>query len=232
MKTNAHFLVASHPQPVLPRWSHDTPHWQPDVTTRDTDNSARAMHVPPAGACFSKPMRAVVVLAFCQSLFFAALWLLLMAQAGAAPANSQPSNSLNLVLSSFKPISTRDPFTKKQAAQHLATEVVVQEESSDRLEVAVPTEQTPPPPPKITMVPVTFQLQGTLYQSGNPSAIINGTLVFQDKTVTLTAGNRTFKVVPVEIGRESVRLHIGDRTVDLRMDRPQLTVELPDTVLQ
>ena len=79
-----------------------------ELTTRPLERGsheysrARALHV-------------VGLLAFGQSLIFLAIWLLICASAGAAPAK-KPEFSADLQLSTYEPTKKRDPFSNAAAS--------------------------------------------------------------------------------------------------------------------
>jgi len=60
-------------------------------------------------------------------------------------------------------------------------------------------------------------LEGILYESANPSAIVNGRLLTLDKSVTLPAGNGEVKVRAVEITREHVVVEASGQKIELRL---------------
>ena len=138
----------------------------------------------------SSAIRIVGILAFCQSLIFLVIWLLVCSTAGAA-TKAQVEFTPELKLSTYEPVKVRDPFARLGGA--------------GRDGKATPS------------TPIALQLEGILYQSTNPSAIVNGKLVTLNKIVTLNAGNGEVQVKAVEITRESVLLDVGGQRVELRL---------------
>ena len=137
----------------------------------------------------SSAMRIVGILAFCQSLMFLALWLLMCAAAGAA--NAPIEFVPDLKTSTYQPTNARDPFAKPG--------------------IAMQATKTAP------TIPISLQLQGILYQPANPSAIVNDKLLTLNKIVSFNTGNSEVQVKAVEITRESVVLDIGGQRVELRL---------------
>jgi hypothetical protein len=137
------------------------------------------------------PARTAVLLAFGQSLLFLVLWLFVCLSAGAATGTPTPPG-FRLEPSVYKPGKTRDPFMVAGAARASVTGVASR--------------------------PVDFRLQGILFESANPSAIINDQLVTLNKIVSLSAGGVDIQVKAVEITRERVVLEVGGQQVELRMD--------------
>ena len=135
-------------------------------------------------------MRTVAIMAFCQSLLFLLLWLAICVRAGAATP-PQTTFQPYLIVSAYNPVTQRDPLGKSGLSQ----------ESKVAPGVAV-----------------AFRLEGILYSPSSPSAIVNGTLVTLNKTVTLTDGNGQTQVKPVEITRERVVLETGGQRVELRLN--------------
>jgi hypothetical protein len=144
-----------------------------------------------AGHSMARAVRIVGFMAFAQSLLFLVIWLLVCSSAGAATAK-RAGFSTDLELSTYDPTNNRDPFSK----------------------VAVNSPEAKPLPG----VAIALQLEGILYESGDPSAIVNGRLLTLNKTVTLSGANGEVKVRAVEITRDHVVVEAGDRRIDLRLN--------------
>jgi Tfp pilus assembly protein PilP len=217
MKLLVHTLPS--PANIFPTWravARDDS--KPEVTARVPVANPR-----PLPSAVSGPVRTVVIIAFCHSLFFLALWLFLCASAGAATSD-HVGGMTELKASTYAPKASRDPFfVNLPQAPAPAGE--------NKLSAAS-TMDEPPPVAPVTMIPVTFELQGTLYQSGNSTALINGSLATLNKQVALAVGDRVVKIVPVEISRERVKIKAGETVVELMMDKPQVTVDLPESVFK
>lgn len=138
----------------------------------------------------SRAVRLVGLMAIAQSLVILAIWLLVCANAGAAPAKKAGFNP-DLQLSTFEPVKSRDPFTKVGVSS--------------------------PEAKALPGVAIALQLEGILYESSNPSAIVNGQLLTLDKSVNLPAGNGEVKVRAVEITRDHVVVEAGGQRIDLRL---------------
>jgi hypothetical protein len=138
----------------------------------------------------SSAVRIVGILAFGQSLIFLVIWLLVCANAGAA-TGPKAEFTPELKVSSYEPAKVRDPFARPGA-----------------------TAQDGKVAPSVAFA---FQLQGILYQSTSPSAIINDKLVTLNKIVTLSAENAEVQVKAVEITRDGVVLEVGGQKVELRL---------------
>lgn len=134
--------------------------------------------------------RWVGLMAFAQSLLFLAVWLLVCAAAGAAPTEKTGFHP-ELVVSTYEPTKTRDPFGKVGG--------------------------TTPEVKALPGTPIALQLEGILYEAANPAAIVNGRLLTLNKTVTLTAGNGEVTVRAVEITRDHVVLEAGGQRTELRL---------------
>ena len=65
--------------------------------------------------------------------------------------------------------------------------------------------------------PMVFRLDGILYQSNDPAASVNGTLVRLNKVVTISTGGQDVKVKAVEITREKVVLEANGQKVELKI---------------
>ena len=138
----------------------------------------------------SRALRVVGLMAFAQSLMFLVFWLLICASAGAKTAK-KADFSPDLQLSTFEPSKSRDPFGKVGVSS--------------------------PEIKSLPGAPIALQLEGILYESSNPSAIVNGRLLTLDKSVTLTAGNGEVKVRAVEITRDHVIVEANGQRIDLRL---------------
>jgi len=138
----------------------------------------------------SRAIRVVGLMALAQSLMFLVIWLLICASAGATPTK-KPEFNPNMQLSTFEPSNSRDPFGKVGV-------------SSPEIK-ALPG------------APIALQLEGILYESSHPSAIVNGRLLTLDKSVTLPAGNGEVKVRAVEITRDRVVVEANGQKIELRL---------------
>jgi len=138
----------------------------------------------------SRAMRVVGLLAFAQSLVFLVIWLLVCSSAGAAPAK-KTTFTPDLQLSTFAPAKSRDPF--------------------GRVGVSSPEVKSVPG------APIALQLDGILYESSNPAAIVNGRLLTLNKTVTLTTANGEVQVRAVEITRDRATVEAGGQKIELRL---------------
>jgi len=138
----------------------------------------------------SRALRVVGVMAFAQSLLFLVIWLLVCSTAGAATARKAGFGS-DLQLSTFQPVNGRDPFSK----------------------VGVTSAEAKPLPGS----PIALQLDGILYETANPSAIVNGQLLTLDKSVTLPAGNGEVKVRAIEIARDHVVVDAAGQKIELKL---------------
>ncbi len=137
-----------------------------------------------------RALRWVGLMAFAQSLLFLVVWLLVCAAAGAAPAGKAGFHP-ELVVSTYEPTKTRDPFGKVGG--------------------------TTPEVKALPGTPIALQLEGILYEATNPAAIVNGRLLTLNKTVTLTAGNGEVTVRAVEITRDHVVVEAGGQRTELRL---------------
>jgi hypothetical protein len=144
-----------------------------------------------AGKSWPSRVQIVGILAFIQSLLFLVLWLWICGIAGAAtPAKTE--FSLELKLSNYDPTKERDPFTKGSTPKVVATNS----------------------PAAATFV---FHLDGILFESTNPSAIVNGKLLTLDKIVNLNGGNGQIQVKAIEIVRDRVVLEAGGKRIELHI---------------
>jgi hypothetical protein len=110
--------------------------------------------------------------------------------AGTLPADETVS-AYKLIESSYKTTKTRDPFADKT--------------------------QISPSSKQVAGTPLVFRLDGILYETNDPSASINGTLVRLNKPVTLVTDSGTVKVKAIEITREKVVLEVNDQKVELKI---------------
>lgn len=140
----------------------------------------------------SQTLHIVGLMAFGQSLLFLLLWLFICMSAGAAATPQKPKPELEQ--SVYEPSSARNPFVKPGTPTAGA--------------------QT------IGSVPLVFRLQGILYSSKRPAAMINNVLVELDKPVTITSGNVEVEVKAVAITRDTVVLEAGGQRAELRMSVP------------
>jgi hypothetical protein len=155
------------------------------VATEDAETGTQVWRFPSA-------VRVAGILAFCQSLIFLVIWLLVCATAGAA-TKPKAEFAPELKASTYEPTNLRDPFAKPGVASQDAK--------------AAPG------------APIIFQLQGILYQPTNPSAIVNDRLLTLNKIVTLNTGNVEVQVKAVEITRNTVVLEVGGQKVELQLSK-------------
>jgi hypothetical protein len=147
-----------------------------------------------------KAVRIVGLLAFGQSLLFLALWLLMCASAGAAPAK-QPEFTTDLSVSTYNPTKQRSPLSKLPAG-------VIEVKSQPG-------------------VPLRLQLDGILYEATNPAAIVNGQVLSLNKVVTINSDGIEAAVRAVEITRSRVVLEVAGRTVELSLRTQSATDSEP-----
>ena len=147
----------------------------------------------PPGRQWPSAIRIVGILAFCQSIIFLVIWLLICATAGAA---TKPTTEFapELKRSSYDPVNARDPFAKPGF-------------TGQSVKAG-------------TVSPSAFQLQGILYEPDNPSAIVNDKLVTLNKIVTLNAGNAEVQVKVVGITRTNVTVEVGAQRIELQLSSP------------
>jgi hypothetical protein len=137
-----------------------------------------------------KTVRIVGLLAFGQSLLFLALWLLICASAGAAPAKNAEFTP-DLSLSTYEPVKQRSPLSKSVVGVH-----DLKVESG---------------------IPVKLQLEGILYEAANPAAIVNGQVLLLNKLVTIRSDGGDVQVRAVEITRSHVVIETGGHKMELRL---------------
>ena len=148
----------------------------------------------------SAAVRMVGILAFGQSLLFLLLWFLVCASAGAATSPRSATFNPTLQTSTYEPTKTRDPFSN------------------------VPVTALPGMAAKLPAgTPLQFQLNGILYETTNPSAIVNGQLVTLNKTVTMSSGGANILVKATAITRRTVSLEINVKKLDLEMNAEKVT---------
>jgi hypothetical protein len=144
----------------------------------------------------------VAVIAIGQSLLFLAVLLFFCLAASAEPAPKEFVPELQM--STYGPRLSRDPFVSRVVAQ-MAPEVKV-----------------------LPGMPIVFQLQGILYQDGNPSALVNGQLLTKNKLTKITSDGKTVEVRAVEITRDRVVLESGGQRVELSMNaKPSVKGDQP-----
>ena len=144
----------------------------------------------PAASGLSSSVHIVGILAFGQSLLFLLLWLFFCAWAGAATSPA-PASDLELTLSSYHPAQTRDPF---------------QLGPTRSIEAKIAAETGPE-----------FVLQGILYDTTSPAAIVNDHLVTLNKSVNLPGKSGVVAVKAIEITRDRVILEASGKKTELRL---------------
>ncbi len=163
-----------------------------DIRTAVATAQAEIAAVEPAGiraTPWSRKLGWVGLLAFGQSLLMLGILLFFCMAAGAAPAPKEFKPQLQA--STYSPVRARSPFAKTNTGT---------------------TEAKPVPG-----VPIALQLQGILYQDGNPSAMVNNHLLTLNKPVMLRAGGADFEVRAVEITRDRVVIETSGQRVELTM---------------
>lgn len=135
-------------------------------------------------------MRVVGVLAFGQSLLFLVIWLIICASAGAATPPKKVDFNPTLVASTYQPAKQRSPFTKVASSSEAVLSVANKN---------------------------AFQLEGILYSTSNPSAIVNGQLMTLNKIVTLELNGAKVPVRAVAITRDKVTLEATGKKFELQM---------------
>ena len=150
---------------------------------------------PPAVKPSSSPWplgrHVVGILAFIHSLIFLVLWLWICANAGAGTSATADFRA-DLRQSHYNPTQARDPFSRPGSTTAEAKAVPVS--------------------------PLVFHLDGILYESANASAIVNGTLLSLNKTVSLSSGKEEVQVKAVEITRNRVVLEARGQRVELQIN--------------
>jgi hypothetical protein len=70
-------------------------------------------------------------------------------------------------------------------------------------------------------VSVTLQLEGILYETGHPAAIVSGHILTLNKTVTIgDPGNGGVQLKAVEITRDRALVEMGGQKIELLLNRP------------
>lgn len=194
--------MKSHTQPVT--WTHRA--WADAVVTVDECRSIRktasvvnietesAVRRRAMGDSLAGPLRIVVVLAFCQTIFFIALFLFICARAGAA-TESKPTFNPELSVSAYMSKTVRDPF---------GSEAV---KSSGTLNAKTIHAATPG----------MLKLKGILYDTVHPSALVNDQLVELNKPVTVGTEQGAMEIKALKISREAVLLEVQGQKVELRL---------------
>ena len=166
--------------------------------TRDT-SAAKAEHefvvCQRAGSgCVSTAMQIVGILAFCQAIFFLALFLFLCARAGAAP-ESKAGSRVALISSTYTTQTVRDPF----GAEVPGTSGTTAGGSARTAGVEG------------------FKLMGILYNAASPLALVNNQLVELNKPTRMQTGQGEVEVKAVTITRDLVVLEVGGQKMELRL---------------
>jgi hypothetical protein len=142
----------------------------------------------------STAMHIVRILAFCQAIFFLALFLFLCARAGAAP-ESKAESRLALTSSTYATEAVRDPF----GAEVPRTSGTTAGGSTGAAGVEG------------------FKLMGILYNAASPSALVNNQLVELNKPARMQTGQGEVEVKAVTITRDLVVLEVGGQKMELRL---------------
>jgi hypothetical protein len=148
----------------------------------------------PASGNLSTPMQIVGILAFCQAIFFLALFLFLCARAGAAP-ESKPESRLALTPSTYTTETVRDPFGAEVPKMSGTA-------AGDSARAAGAE---------------SFKLMGILYNAASPSALVNNQLVELNKPAMVRTGQGEVEVKAVTITRDLVVLEVGGQKMELRL---------------
>ncbi len=141
-------------------------------------------------ACRASGVQLIGILAFLHSLLFVALWLWVCASAGAA-GNPKLDFSSSLKQSQYKPVQSRDPFSRYSGPV-----------------IPVQTKSSPAPP-------IVLHLDGILYETSSPSAIVNGTLLKLDKETTVNSEGNPILVKAVEVTRTRVVVEVNGQRIEL-----------------
>ena len=139
-------------------------------------------------------MQIVGILAFCQAIFFLALFLFLCARAGATPESKAESGPA-LISSTYTNQTVRDPFGSEVPSASDATAA-----GSTR-----------------TAGAEGFKLMGILYSAASPSALVNDQLVELNKPARVQTGQGEVEVKAVTITRDMVVLEVGGQQMELRL---------------
>lgn len=158
-----------------------------------TTGASGAVQAGSATNSLAGPLRVVGILAFCQMILFVTLFLFFCAHAGAATP-SQPNFKPELKLSSYSPEKARDPFGGGAAKSSGGSAVSTTSEGS-----------------------VGLKLEGILYQTINPSAIVNGRLILVNKPTTVRMGSGEVEIKAIEITRDTVVLEVGGQKIELKL---------------
>jgi hypothetical protein len=142
----------------------------------------------------STAMQIVGILAFCQAIFFLALFLFLCARAGAAP-ESKAESRLALTSSTYVTETVRDPFGAEVPKTSGTTAA-----GSTR-----------------TAGVENFKLMGILYNAASPSALVNNQLVELNKPTRVRTGQGEVEIKAVTITRDLVVLEVGGQKMELRL---------------
>lgn len=161
----------------------------------------------PQARPWNSSLRVVGVLAFSQSLIFLVIWLFCCFSAGARqpgaaaakPGGAANEVSLDLEQSTYLPAKSRDPF-----------------QPANQQSVATGVGDVKP-----VIVSGTFQLQGILYSTTNPSAVVNDKLLSLNKPIKITTGSGPMEVKAVTITRDTVVLEVAGQRTELRMTPPK-----------
>ena len=145
----------------------------------------------------------ILKLAVSASLVAVALMWNPVAQARAGVAKPQELD-LHLTESTYVPVKERDPFTKAGWSPVMVT--------TNTGTNTVPVQRVPVIPPN------TFRLQGILFDSASPAAIVNNELFVLNKTVTLKTALGPLAVKAVEITRDRVVLAVNGQKIELRLN--------------
>jgi len=168
------------------------------TTTDWSDDDSRAGIAE--RSALPKAVRIVGIMAFGQSLLFLAIFLFFCARAGAATEAKSAVFDPDLRISSYSPTKERDPFLSSSPPVVAAAAAAAAGTS---------------------VVPLVLKLQGILFQTDHPAAMINDRLVMLNKPIVLKAGQSEIEVQAVKITRELVVLQIGEQQVELRINSPE-----------
>ncbi len=166
--------------------------------TRDT-SAAKAegesvVYQRDGSGSLSTSMQIVGILAFCQAIFFLALFLFLCARAGAATVSKAESGPA-LISSTYTNQTVRDPFGSEVPSTLDATAA-----GSTR-----------------TAGAEGLKLMGILYSATSPSALVNDQLVELNKPARVQTGQGEVEVKAVTITRDMVVLEVGGQKMELRL---------------
>jgi hypothetical protein len=196
----AHWNTAAHAPVGETGWSSEPAQesfqecdWAGDVWEVD-DSTERVQRTSQRFSAF----RVGVILAFAHSLLFLALFLFMCARVGAETTGKPEGLQGSLKMSSYNPVTERDPFLKPGG-------------------LVKPGSTAQPTAPVMVVPASAFKLQGILYQPSSPSALINDTLVTMNQSYVLrtTVGSVSVKVA--EVTPEKVVLLAGTQSIELRV---------------